>query len=422
VDYNPGSFDNSAAIVVYTGDHLRNLAERGMAWVGGIMKGVVGGKSEVEVANNQVYVSLGYIVNRIINDQLLRSFTCHVAHERDKFNKVKVEFHPTYSKCRVADGIISGDPIHMLMLGQANYLNVKNKGKDFDKDCKNLAAVKCNLGQGNIHLQNILLHRDVISSAYTAATQPRKSESDNTDVKDTQEQVVNIIHFFEKISDQISSCTGGAISLRLVENPDNNSTLIVVDQNYGVTGTLKCIIFDPIDGDGNTRTCEVQSSVGSEEYKASMFVGTSKKGDAISTLRGCSPKLKAQRSIEHDKARTDRFSIIKNPGNLGTNYFNDTEINALKSVMGRLNKNDEKTVEHSTVHYPGLSMNITINGVWGIEPGNAISTTQVPSAWRNEYNSYFMVVKVTHTFSNSDWETSLEGILSYYNNIDYIPL
>jgi hypothetical protein len=153
-----------------------------------------------------------------------------------------------------------------------------------------------------------------------------------------------------------------------------------------------------------------------------MFVGTSKKGDAISTLRGCSPKLKAQRSIEHDKARTDRFSIIKNPGNLGTNYFNDTEINALKSVMGRLNKNDEKTVEHSTVHYPGLSMNITINGVWGIEPGNAISTTQVPSGWRNEYNSYFMVVKVTHTFSNSDWETSCESILAYYNNITYINL
>lgn len=422
VDYNPGSFDNSAAIVVYTGDHLRSMKERTMAWLGGIFGAGASNKSEVEVANNQVYVSLGYLINRIINDQLLRSFTCHVAHERDKFNKIKVEFHPIYSKCRVADGIISGDPIHVLMLGQANYLNVKNKGKDFDKDCKNLAVVKCNLGQGNIHLQNILLHRDVISAAYTAATQPRKSESDNTDVKDTQEQVVNIMHFFEKISDQISSCTGGAISLRLVENPDNHSTLIVVDQNYGVTETLKCIVFDPIDGDGNTRTCEVQSNVGSEEYKASMFVGTSKKGDAVSALRGCSPKLKAQRSNEHDKARTDRFSIIKNPGNLGTNYFNDTEINALKSVMGRLNKNDEKTVEHSTVHYPGLSMNITINGVWGIEPGNAISTTQVPVNWRKGLNSYFMVVKTTHTFSNSDWETSLEGILSYYNNIEYIPL
>jgi hypothetical protein len=196
----------------------------------------------------------------------------------------------------------------------------------------------------------------------------------------------------------------------------------VVDQNYGVSQQLKCIVFDPIDGDGNTRTCEVQSNVGSQEYKATMFVGSSKKGDPTSALRGCSPDLKNQRIIEHEKAKADRFSIIKNPGNLGTNYFNDTEINALKSVMGRLYRNNQTAVETETLHYPGLSINIEINGVWGIEPGNAISSTQVPAKWRNAYNSYFMVVSVVHSFEGSDWKTNIEGILAYYNNINYINL
>ena len=34
-----------------------------MAWVGGVMKSVGFGKSEVESANNQVFVTSGYIVN-----------------------------------------------------------------------------------------------------------------------------------------------------------------------------------------------------------------------------------------------------------------------------------------------------------------------------------------------------------------------
>ena len=279
IDYNSGSYDNSAAIVVYNGDHIRDLGDKVTAWIGGIVKKFGFGDSEVETTNNQVFVTLGYIVNRIINDQLMRSLTCSVAHEREKFNKLKVEFHPVYSKSKVADGITSGDPVHCLLLGKANYKNSKGQGKDFDSDCKNLGAVTAYSGQGDIKLQNILLHRDVVIAAFSEATQKRESEADQTDVKDMKEEVINIVDFFKKISDQISSCTGGAIALRLVENPDNLKTLIVVDQNYGVSDTIQCVVFDPKEGDGNVGSCVVSSHGGSDEYKAAMFVGASKKGD-----------------------------------------------------------------------------------------------------------------------------------------------
>lgn len=420
VDFNSGTNSKGSAIVVYTGDHMRSTIENATAWVGGIFKGLRN-TSEVETANNQVYVSLSYIVNRIINDQLLRAMSCGVAHEREDFSILKIEFHPQFSKCKIAQGITSGDPLSVLMLGDGNYKNGSGEGKDFDGDCKNLGVVKCN-NSGDITLETILVHRDVVIAAFGEATKKREANADQTDVKDVGEEVINITDFFEKIADHIGAATGGSIALRLVEHPDDLKKLIVVDQNFGVTDTLNCIVFDPIDGDGSTRTCDVQSNVGSQEYKAAMFVGSSKKGDSVSALRNCNPDLKAQREKEYAKAKSDRDALVKSPGNLGKNNFNGQDINALKSIMGRLHRNNPLTATNETVHYPGLSISVEIDGAWGIVPGNAISSTQVPRKWREAYKSYFMVTSTTHEFNQSDWSTKIDGILAYYPNVNYIIL
>jgi hypothetical protein len=424
VNYSPGEgLDGSAAIVLYTGDHMRKWDGKLSAWAGGILAGLTGTANEVETSNNQVYVTLGYIVNRIINDQLLRAMTCGIGNkDRKDFNDLKIDFDKKYSKCQISPSITSGDPLTMLLLGKGNYKNSSGDGKDFDADCKSLETVKSALGGGEIKLQNILLHRDVVMSAFNAATKPKESNSDQTDVKNSGDQVVNISDFFGKIADHISSCVGGAISLRLVEHPEKQNILIVVDQNYGVADKLDVVIFDPIDGDGSTRSCEVASNVGSQEYRASMFVGSSKKGDPVSALRGCEPERKTAASDEWAKAKLDFVALVRDPGNLGTNAFNGQDINALKSIMGRLHRNNPYAVKTETVHYPGLSISIELDGIWGYMPGNGISSTQVPNKWRTAYNSYFMVTRVTQQIQDSDWTTKIEGILAYYDNINYIPL
>lgn len=420
VNYNPGSgLDGSAAIVLYTGDHMRDTLGKLSAWAGSFF--FTG--NEVESTNNQVYVTLGYIVNRIINDQLLRAMTCGIgATDRKDFNDLKLDFDKKYSKCQISPSITSGDPLTMLILGKGNYKNSEGNGKDFDADCKNLGAVKAALGGGEIKLQNILIHRDAVVGALNAATKPREAQADHTDVKDTAQTIINISEFFEKVADHISSCTGGAIALRLVEHPEKQHILIVVDQNYGVSEQLRVIVFDPIDGDGTTRTCEVASNVGSEEYKASMFVGSSKNGDAVTVLRGCKPELKTSASNEWAKAKEDFICLVRDPGNLGTNAFNGQDINALKSIMVRLHRNNPHAVTQETIHYPGLSISLELDGVWGYIPGNGISTTQVPKKWRDAYNSYFMVTRVQQTISDNDWRTEVSGILAYYDNIKYINL
>jgi len=421
VNYNPGNgLDGSAGMVLYTGDHMRSTAGNIFAWAGSFFTSF---RNEVETANNQVYVTLGYVVNRIINDQLLRAMTCGVGKtDRAEFNELKLDFDEEYSKCKVSPSITSGDPLTVLLLGKANYKNSNGDGKDFDADCKNLGAVKSAMGGGDIRLQNILIHRDAVVGAFNAATKTREANADHVDVKDTGQQVVNIMDFFEKLSDHINSCTGGAISLRLVEHPEKQNILLVVDQNYGVAGKLEVVVFDPIDGDGSTRTCEVASNAGSQEYRASMFVGVSHNGDPVSAIRGCEPERKSAASNEWAKAKLDYVALVRDPGNLGTNNFNGQDINALKSIMGRLHKNNPRAVTHETVHYPGLSISLELDGIWGYVPGNGISTTQVPNEWRDAYKSYFMVTKTTHTISNSDWVTRIDGILAYYDNIEYIPL
>ena len=153
-----------------------------------------------------------------------------------------------------------------------------------------------------------------------------------------------------------------------------------------------------------------------------MFVGGSKNGDSVSALRNWTNELKEQREKEYSKAKTDKDSLLKNPGNVGQNKFNGQDINALKSVMGRLYHNNPQTATDESVHYPGLSISLEIDGVYGLTPGNAVSSTQVPRKWREQYKSYFMVTAVTHKFQQSDWSTTISGILAYYPGTEYIPL
>lgn len=426
VDYNPDTPDNKkAAIVIYNGDHMRKASGGGgSSWMW-LMTSLNSKPetSEVETSNNQVYVTLGYIVHRIIDDQLLRGLTCNVAHERDEFNKIKIVFDPDYSTCVIPFGIHSGDPLSVLMLGNngGNYLNGKGNGKDFDKDCKNLSEVKCIDGK-NVALHNILVHRTVVASAIAKATSERKAEADNTDIKDVKAEVVNIMDFFKYISDAVNAATGGAIALRLIEHPKKINTLVVIDQNCGYGEKLPCIVLDPIDGDGSTRSCQIQSNVGSSEYRAAMFVGSSKKGDAVSALRGCKDILHNKANQNYLRAVDDRKKLLYNPGNVGENAFNGEDLNALKAVISRISKNNPDSATNETVNFPGLSLSAEIDGTWGIIPGNAISSTQVPPDWRDKFKSYFMVTSVVHTFQQSDWKTNIDGILAYYPKLKPIML
>ena len=152
-----------------------------------------------------------------------------------------------------------------------------------------------------------------------------------------------------------------------------------------------------------------------------MFIGNSKKGDATSAIRGCDDQLEDARGKKYSEAKTQINELISSPGILGRELFDEKQIDALKAIMVDLYRNRPTARKYETVHWPGMSISAVIDGAWGIIPGCAISSKQVPDDWR-DLNVYFMVMRVTHKFEGSDWSTEIEGIMSYYDNLNYIPL
>jgi len=422
-DYSGGKYANKAHIIVYDSKHtLSNSGRvgRSIASFFSFMKPRYG-SDEVNESNNIVYVSMAYIVDRIVNNQLLKAFGANViTKDNSKFKELSIGFHEDYSFSQLPPGVPSGDPNSVLILDSTlgKYKNSEGDGKDFWEDCKDKGRGKATVGN-KIDIAKILINRDIIIGAMAAATNTRIPKSENPDVKDQEEEVINIMEFFKKVFDVVNGCTGGGIALRLVENPDDNKQLIVVDQNYGDTPKLKCLKLDPIDGDNNTRTCVISSDVGSREYKAYMYSGGSRKGDPAAGLRNCIPQVKSKRNSEYGKAILDINGLLFSPGSLGKNNFSATDIDALKAAVSRAVKNNPKFAEQEPLRYPGLSVSATLSGIWGFLPYNAIRTTQMSTSWPKE--CYFMVTKVSHEISPNDWITMLDGILGYHPNIQEVP-
>jgi hypothetical protein len=427
-DYNPGISlpDTGPVIKIYDGEHHR--VPTGF-WGSAMAYFSSAPKNELESANNDIYVSLGYVVNRLVNDQLLRAYSKHIGNkDRGKFSELKIEFDKVLSMSNIGPDIISGDPLSLLILGpggatgpRGNYITAAGGGKvgkNFEKPNPNPIAVDA---KGNLKPWNILLSRWLVIEAYSESVKTKEAQSDSTSLQVQKEETVNLNDFFDSLFRKISDCLGGAVNLTLIEHPKKPSHLLIVDQNFGKSEPIPCFVFNPIDADGSTRTCQIESNVGSAEYQSAMFIGNSKRGDAIAKLRNCESEVEDARTSTTQNTLTSIKRLVQLDGHLGRNHFSGEDIQSLKSLVSSLFHNRSSAEKNEAIHFPGMQMTITLDGVWGFLPGNAISSTQLPQSWRND-NVYFMVTNVSHRFADNDWETTLTGIMAYYNNLKYINL
>ena len=134
-------------------------------------------------------------------------------------------------------------------------------------------------------------------------------------------------------------------------------------------------------------------------------------------------KIDAKRKSAYNKAQSDVLKLIKSPGELIESRFDSDTEAALQSQINALtiSKASSHSKKYDLPTYPGLELDVTLDGCYGFRIGNAFATSHLtPNYFKNK--SYFMVRSVTHTFTaNSDWVTQLSGILTFYDNIEYIP-
>ncbi len=421
---------NDGVIVVYHSDHLFSTT-LGSWWNNVVNKW--DGKGEAEQTANTVYISLEYIIKRLLMGQIKKEISSAVIkNDKPDFDKLKIVFDDKISHSYTNINLRSGSPLTCLLLGtgKGNYKNSSGEGKDFEKDCKNLSAVKAiesiEGSRQKINHKHILLERSIIVKAFTEGAKNREATSDSVDIKDTKELVLPIEDFLKKIFDHIGICTGGAIQLRLVIHPNDSNTLVIADQNNGkIDEILKVAVLNTLNGgDGSTRSCVIQSNVGSEEYKAYMFAGVSRKGDGAASTRGC------KKEVDDNKSKTTYTDsskviqeIIYNPGSLGANQFGNVQENALIQAMGTLAKSSPDSKKYEMTPYLGMSLEAELDGIYGFTPGCGISTTQLPSHYFENKN-YFLIKTVTHIFNGdeSSWSTKISGIMTYYTDIKWTYL
>lgn len=421
------NISGGGSIVVYHADHL--FSNPFASWFTSISN-KFDGKTEAEQTFNVVYVTLEYIIKRLLMGQIVKRIAGGLpGKDESEFKKLEIIFDPAASISYVDQHTTSGSPVSCLLLGKGkgNYKGTDG-GKDFEKDCKNLGLVTSVLsgedGRNKIDLKNILLERSVIVKAFTEAAKNRQATSDSVDVKDTKDLVLPLDDFLKKIFDHIGIISGGALQLRLVVHPNDTSKMVIVDQNNGkMDSKLQVVVLDPIDGDGSTISCNIQSNVGSEEYKHYLFT-ISKKGDIPAELRKC-------KELTDDKRKANPYKdsviavkkVTTDPGTLGANAFGAVQENSLLQSIGTMTKNAPSSKKFEMIPYLGMSIEAELDGVFGFVPGNGISTTQLPKRYKSS-KMYFSIKGVTHTFSGdtSTWTTKLSGFLTFYDNINFIEL
>ena len=420
------------AMVIYHPNHLHGTISNLAGSVFGY--GPTNGVTETD---NHVYMTLGYIVDRLINGEILKQYgdIIHPNHQAD-FKKLAIKFDPVLSKSYVDAEFRSAYPTTILFLGEncGNYKNSAGNGKDFWADANKDKLVTCVSKAGNrleVDLKDILITRSIVFTALDDSYSEKQVAATN-DIKESTEGLISLDDFFKKLFNEISKASGGMIKLRLSQHPDIHKGeggklpfgMYIFDENNGNSdGPLQCWTFNPLDGDGSIRSCTLTSGAGSKEYQGAMFAGQMKAADPV---QECCGNMDDGNTEGRQKVRNDALQSIKEiivePGSLADSKFDGKHMKSLESAMGALRMGAPEGKKYDMLMYPGLSISLEIDGTYGFLPGNAITSTQLPPGY-NDANAYFFVESVSHKFDgeSSDWSTTLEGKLSFTNNIIYLP-
>lgn len=403
-----------------------------------------GDEADSENTRNKVYYTLGYVIDRLVNGVILQN-AIESASKKDKVDMLNLKVTlPEKQFSVIPNHISSGDPTRILFLGDG-YAKFRAKGEetvDFYELAENKSAVRAAKWldgdkASQITHSKILIAKSVLEEALKDSTAEKMEEkdSDKDSVKGTDSKEISLEQFLNNIFSTIKEVCGGAINLGLTVDPNDEtkSTLRVVDRNYGRSEPLEIIVLNPIDSDGVTRECSIKSNVGSQQYQAYMFTGGSGEKDAVTHLRDCqgSDNDSGEREALYYKAVTNIEELAGLENGKGTllksgfaSAQSESLIAAFKVIYNNVDvvQGDHKR-KFRMMPYMGMELSATLDGIWGLVPGNGLFTTQVPFKY-HQNGAYFNIRSVEHTIENSDWSTSVSGILTYHpkNELELIRL
>ncbi len=431
-----GTPQKMGSIMIFDSKHLEKKGF--FAAAGRAIKSVSETSNELAKTNNIVYVSLETIVG-LFNSEVFPMYsksTQNTENSKD-FSKLKIEFDPVYSFAYIDKSIRSAYPTKVLIMGpmHGNYKNAAKAGKNFWEDAKNKDAVKTVVGESEdgsrkkIDLKKIFVERSLILAALDG-TYEKVGNASTIDNRINRDASINVGEFFKRIFDEIKSATGDRISLVLSMHPDvfdakdekAHSQFVFDETNGSINKPRDVWEFNPIDGDGITRSFSIKSEQGSQNYQMSQYFGVTTSTDVMAQSEGKLDDVEKARKESRDKAIKDIVSIIKNPGQLGDSAFDDVHMQALKTAFITLKDSEPSKKKNNNMVFIGLGCDVELDGIWGIGPGTGIWSTQMPDTYKKN-SIFFAITSTVHKFDGetSDWSTTLTGLVSTDETVNYLP-
>ena len=342
--------------------------------------------------DKMTYVSFGYIVERIINGQMLSQAT----------KVMKGRTMEIVASGKVLNGQITGDPMRVMFLGGngGDFSDPSDEelGKNFDPNGTGPIAFA-----GRLNASNILFNKDFIVEAFENAKV-------KMDTKKTVEKTaggkkgtsgINLQSFMDALFDKIHSASGGWFQLALSESPDNTRILQVINKNEGAGG-ISPLTFDPINGDAVTRSTSIACSpAASDVYQA--MCAQQKEAATPAEIEGSAE--------EPELSNAEVLSIInKHRTETAPGGFTDDLVTELESALASLVDTQPKAVlkADANIPYP-MKLAVTLDGTSGFRFGDIVSSTAIPAGITSA-DIVFRVTEVHHTIGKNDWSTSLTTI------------
>ncbi len=350
--------------------------------------------------DKMLYVTLEYIVERLINDQILSQAT----------KTMKGRFMAIAAEGYVVKGMCSSDPMNIMYLGDGdigNYADPSNEnlGKNWDP---NGDGPQCYVGEA-LDSANILFNKDFVVDAFEEAKVQMEVEKKDakTDGGKSGKNGVSLRVFFDQLFKKIEETSGGWWQFGLTESESDSKTLLIVNRNQGAGG-INALQFDPINGDAVTRSTSIECSPSADDVYQAMCNQQKEATtpDEVSKAGG-EEEEEEEPEVTHEEA----IEILKKhrtetaPGGFDKGLVEEMT-NAQNTLISTIPK--PKLKENANIPYP-MKLNITLDGTSGFRFGDLVTSTALPEALSTAAIC-FRVTEVVHTFDNNDWKTTLTTI------------
>jgi len=346
-------------------------------------------------ASKLIYCTMEYFIG-VIND-------AYMSQLENKLAGRKYVCNSTVTAGSYKDPICSSTPFSIIIPGENKY--GRGGGVDDDEILDLSAVYTPDYGD----YSKILLEYSYLVNVFGDAMKEGKTDDKaETDGNKDSSPTVKIQDLLDKIFEDVAFMTGGFVQLAVMEDPENSNNLNIVCKNSN--DNVQETVFDPIQGDGISRSVTVTCDIPSDDAYA---VANGAAGNSAGHTADAIAEKEEPPSNAEKKSNAASTIREYRDVNLAKNGFAAEDCTALQDALTTFTECLSR--EEAVTNLPAdkfiwpLKLAITIDGTHGFRFGDVVNTTFMPDRYRKQgISPGFIVLAAKHKISGNDWTTELD--------------